>query len=363
MLALHTHDPFTVFRLDLKMPDALLLEKWRVSLHLLEHCSIFHTPAWLQLIARHTTDSVIVLIALDKETLVGIMPLVVRSMPGGIKSIASPDNYLGETVYGGPIALPGRGDVLRLLLDVALNVASGCAWWEIQPPPHFDSTPLIESGYRVRSIFSTPIINLQHGKDEVLRGMNGKSRNLVRKALKQRLTLEVLSDARQVDNYYPLILATMARSGKTALAYEFYADLLDTLGPLDMARLFLAKYEGATVAAGIFLFFSDIVYYWSGAAIDQYSHMVPNYFVQWQLIEFALGWNCKSYDMLRVTPDLPGITMFKTKFGGTLIPLHYAVKRSLLGKMIRVGQAVAQPRWTLDKILTRAKHAQPEDSS
>ena len=71
--------------------------------------------------------------------------------------------------------------------------------------------------------------------------------------------------------------------------------------------------------------YGDKVWYLYGASSNNYRNLMPNYLLQWRMIEWAIENNCRIYDFRGISGDLSennplfGLYRFKKGFGGELV--------------------------------------------
>ena len=82
-------------------------------------------------------------------------------------------------------------------------------------------------------------------------------------------------------------------------------------------ELFLAEYQNKIIAANIVAFFGDKAAYLHGASDYEYRNLMAPYLLQWEQIKEAKNRGCQVYDFWGIDEQKwPGITRFKTSFGG-----------------------------------------------
>ena len=104
--------------------------------------------------------------------------------------------------------------------------------------------------------------------------------------------------------------------------------MLDAMG--DNARLYMAFYEDKPIAGTLAIYYGDKVWYLYGASANgtkefDVRKLMPNYLLQWMMIQWSLEKKCRIYDFRGVsgdlTPDNPlyGLYRFKKDFNGDLV--------------------------------------------
>ena len=96
--------------------------------------------------------------------------------------------------------------------------------------------------------------------------------------------------------------------------------MLDNLG--EHARLYMAFHEGQPIAGTLAIHYGDKVWYLYGASSNEHRNLMPNYLLQWSMIQWAVETGCSVYDFRGVSGDISednplyGLYKFKKGFGG-----------------------------------------------
>ena len=124
-----------------------------------------------------------------------------------------------------------------------------------------------------------------------------------------------------VPAFSDLMLTTGVRDGFVTRKPEYFAAMLDNLG--EHARLYMAFDPSDTPIAGtLAIHYGDKVWYLYGASSNEHRNLMPNYLLQWRMIQWAVKTNCRIYDFRGVSGDvsednpLYGLFRFKQGFGG-----------------------------------------------
>ena len=101
----------------------------------------------------------------------------------------------------------------------------------------------------------------------------------------------------------------------------YFRGLLDALG--EDARIFIAYLHGRPIAGSIEVFCGRKAWYLYGASANEHRNAMPNYLLQWTMIQRAMDRGCTLYDFRGVPGDpsedhpLYGLYRFKKGFCGT----------------------------------------------
>ena len=157
-------------------------------------------------------------------------------------------------------------------------------------------------------------------EDELLAGFHQKWRYNIRLAVKKGVTVKICGKE-MVPAFSDLMLTTGVRDGFVTRQPEYFANMLDNLG--EHCRLYMAfDPEGTPIAGTLAIWYGDKVWYLYGASSNEHRNLMPNYLLQWSMIQWAAEKGCRIYDFRGVSGDvsednpLYGLFRFKQGFGG-----------------------------------------------
>lgn len=177
-------------------------------------------------------------------------------------------------------------------------------------------------GVQPRFVFRLP---LSGSADEMLARFHSKTRYNIRLAQRKGVTVRRGHGAKDISTFYRILLETARRDRFLVRAESYYHDMWDTLGRQGLAELFMAEHEGEVIAATIAFKLGDKVWYVYGASSNTRREVMPNYLLQWTMIQWALDQGCTLYDFRGVSgkvddPSDPlyGLYRFKKGFAADL---------------------------------------------
>ncbi len=187
--------------------------------------------------------------------------------------------------------------------------------------------------------------------EEILMAMRKTTRNLIRRAEKDGVTVELSSDPiRDVEAFIALHDETRKRHGFTPYTNAFFRAQVKHFAPTGEALVYLAKHEGQIISTSIHMQFGGETSYHHGAST--LSKVPASYLLQWRAIEDAIKREDRIYNFWGIAPvaeeesdpadqasakdilkpktyklktsnhPFAGVTLFKTGFGGTLLDLE-----------------------------------------
>ena len=164
-------------------------------------------------------------------------------------------------------------------------------------------------------------LKLDTGLDDILRKIHKKKRYEIRSAYKKGVKY-LKAGPEDLRGFYFLMIETASRKGIGVHDYGYYEKIFRILGESVVPKLFLAKYEGETVAAGISLIYGKKAWLLYLASGEKHLHLMPNRALQWEMIKWADEQDCELYDFRGTATDDPpnpndsgyGVYKFKKSF-------------------------------------------------
>jgi lipid II:glycine glycyltransferase (peptidoglycan interpeptide bridge formation enzyme) len=214
-------------------------------------------------------------------------------------------------------------------------------------------------------------LRLDKAEDELLAQMHHKWRYNIRLAEKKGVVIsEWPSKQVPYENldcilpaWYQKLLETARRDKFLVRGESYFAELLRLLGKAEMARIFLAQYNGRLLGGILCTRWGSRVVYNYGASGNENRHLMFSHLLQWRAICWAKSAGAEIYDFRGVavrgqsdaSPHLSGLDRFKRGFGAeyeeyigeydaALRPVQYAAWRlapkllAILKKQKRLAQ-------------------------
>lgn len=123
---------------------------------------------------------------------------------------------------------------------------------------------------------------------------------------------------------------------------EYFAAMLDNLG--EHARLYMAFDPNDTPIAGtLAIHYGDKVWYLYGASSNEHRNLMPNYLLQWRMIQWAVETNCRIYDFRGVSGDVsednPLYGLFRFKQGSAAVLPSLSARWILSSPLLSIGRS------------------------
>ncbi|MFA6525517.1 MAG: peptidoglycan bridge formation glycyltransferase FemA/FemB family protein [Patescibacteria group bacterium] len=257
--------------------------------------------------------------AFDKDELKGIALVIKISLPFGKCYLYCPK---------GPIIITGSG-VLNVLLGGIKNLAEkeGAIFLRFEPAFESGYLKVIKEqlGVKVTKEVqpkSTWVLDITKNETELLSAMKQKTRYNIHLAEKKELLIRTSREAKDVEIFFNLAQDTAKRNGINTHSKNYYLAMMDSLSEHTMIDLYLAEFEGKTVAANLMIYFGETVTYLHGGSNSEYRHLMAPYLLHWEAIKDAKKDGYSMYDFGGVSDEndnahkWSGISRFKRGFGG-----------------------------------------------
>ncbi len=188
----------------------------------------------------------------------------------------------------------------------------------------------------------TLIMDLTPSEEQLLAEMHTKTRYNIKLAERKGVRVEIPNPNFQ--SFWSLLQETAKRDGFRTRTRQYYEKLLkigaglnpsaSPFVPLrgisrretkwgsegDFSReasvqLFMANYEGKTLATAIVAFFNNWALYLHGASSSEHRDLMAPHLLHWRIIQQAKAYGCTKYDLWGIDPvKWPGVTRFKQGF-------------------------------------------------
>jgi lipid II:glycine glycyltransferase (peptidoglycan interpeptide bridge formation enzyme) len=193
------------------------------------------------------------------------------------------------------------------------------------PPPRFVFSP---QHVQPRS---TLVVDLTGSEEEVFERMKPKTRYNIRLAGRKDVSVRTTDN---LQDFYALMEITSRREQFHVHSLDYYRRAYELFHPLGRCELFIAEYQGRTLAAVMAFASRKSGYYFYGASANEERNRKPTYPLQWEAIRWAHRQGCTEYDMWGIPDEaadledeeqietredgLWGVYRFKRGFGGAV---------------------------------------------
>ncbi len=189
-------------------------------------------------------------------------------------------------------------------------------------------------------------------EEELLMQMRKTTRNLIRRAEKDGVTVELSTDPiRDVEEFIKLHDETRKRHHFTPYTNRFFRAQVKHFAESGNVLVYIARHEGQILATSIHMQFGGETSYHHGASVM--TKVPASYLLQWRAIQDALKRGDSIYNFWGIAPmteqkadgdeeakmeiadkkhPFAGVTLFKTGFGGKLLNIEHCFDLPLSSK-------------------------------
>lgn len=299
---------------------------------------VFHTPAALEVLDRHTPGERQLLAGYNGDRPVGLLPVFVQRRSLG-KAVLSPPPSMGVPRLG-PLVMPAspkrrkQEKVNREFTASALETlgvdGSRALLRTICPTTYADPRPFTWNGLDVETAFTYSLDTTGHSIESLRESFSKSLRREIRDAeeLEVEVTVEGAETAGRVHEETAARYAEQDR--EYPLDRPYVEDLARTLADDDRCRVYTARTPDGEFLSGITALYSnDAAYFWQGGNRTIHEGVSINSLLHWQILEDVIEdpprETVTSYDLMGANTER--LCRYKSKFGAELVP-YYIVESS-----------------------------------
>lgn len=251
---------------------------------------------------------------------------------------------LGTIAYiprGPALAQPGPEAVARFLRSLREHLESyGLVFLKIEPPWE-EATGLEELGFHPSphriQMRTTLVLDLTRSSEALLSQMKPKTRYNIGLASRRGITVS-RAGTQELPIFYRLLQITAHRDGFPLRSWAYYQRAFACLG--DYLQLFLATYEGETLAAIAVVAFGREAVYLYGASSERHRNLMPNHLLQWEAMRWAQERGCQRYDLWGIPDEASTLDAWpEPEQEGKGMWGVYRFKRGFDGQVVRYAGA------------------------
>ena len=299
---------------------------------------VFHVPAALEVLDRHTAGDLRLLAGYKGDRPVGLFPLVVQDRGLG-KAVLSPPPSMGVPRLG-PLIMPAspkrrkRERLNRRFTSAAIERVgadgSRSLLRVVCPTDYTDPRPFTWEGLDVETVFTYSLDTAGRTSDDILSSFSKSLRREIRDGLD--LGVEVRRDGTDwAERVHEQTAARYREQDRSyPLEWDYVSDLTDALAAEDRCRVYTAHSPTGEFLSGITVLYSnDAAYFWQGGARATHDNVSINSLLHWHIIEDVVAdpprESVTRYDLMGANTER--LCRYKSKFGADLVP-YYVVESS-----------------------------------
>lgn len=273
----------------------------------------YHARAWLQATECAYGHTGWLITVQNSGGLCGVLPLVEVKPPMGAGSLVS----LPFCDLGGVLAdnddvrdrLVAEAKILALKSRIKnLEIREGGAATCPRPEEHSEQqTETHPANTKVRMLCELP-----ESSDALFKSYKPKLRSQIRKAEKNGLRAEIVTQANAVDLFYDVFTQNMRRLGSPVHSLRWFKDLKAAYGnSMLVSVVFLGD---KPVGAGIVLLGETQACIPWASTLEEFNRLAPNMLLYWTLLSHVCDLGCTQFDFGRSTLG-EGTYRFKKQWG------------------------------------------------
>lgn len=280
--------------------------------------TVFHSTAWAKVLISSYGYVPRYLLSSRNDMIIPVM-----EVPGfltGRKGISLPFTDYCDPLLSDGISLT---DTAALLAEVGKLYK----WRSFELRCHDFSIPSAITS----STFLSHILDLKPGKDKILSTVRDSTRRNIRKAVKEGITVEMLTSLDAMGEFYRLNCLTRREHGLPPQPKRFFINLAKEIEKGKLGVIATGYYRGKAIASSIFLQFKRKAVYKYGASDPRFLSYRGNNLVMWKGIEWFTERGFDSLCFGRTEPDNEGLRQFKNGWGareGKFFYYRYDIRRS-----------------------------------
>lgn len=250
-------------------------------------------------------------------------------------------------VWGGPLVLNNNLTVLNLLLkEYDRRVKNRAIYTQFRN--------LWNQSEEYKTIFKTNgfeyedhlniLVDLTKEEDVLWKELEPTGRTAIRKAGKEGLTFQELTEPGQMKETYSMLMGVYKKAGLPLSHQSLFETAIEILWKKNMLKFFGVIFEGKVVGNQIVLAYRERLYEWYAGSYSEYFHKRPNDLLPWEIFMWGKRNGYGIYDFGGAgKPDkYYGVRNYKKKFGGETVELGRFVKthKPLLMEVGKLGLKV-----------------------
>ena len=305
-----------------------IIDEYNEFLEKVPGCSFLQTVMWAKVKSQWKHR---VLVCRDDGEIVAGVLILVRKL--------SPTPYTIFYAPRGPQFLPGKYYAISQLTDgiKALAKKEKALFFKADPAILSTDNEFIScvknagftvndtgknfDGVQPRYIYALNIKNKT--ADEIISSFHSKTRYNIRLSQRKGVTVRI-GNYNDLPAFYEILKETGTRDNFNIRAIKYFQTMYNEMSPENL-RLYMAEHEGKVIAGTIVIYFGSTVWYLYGASSNESRNVMPNYSLQWEMIQWAIEKKCDVYDFMGISGDddpsnpLYGLYKFKKGFSGETV--------------------------------------------
>jgi len=166
------------------------------------------------------------------------------------------------------------------------------------------------------------VLDIKPTEEELMKGMRKTTRNLVRRAERDGVTIRISRDARDLDMFEQTYKETADRENFVGFSRKYLEAEFSALVNDRQVFLAFAEYQSDVISTALITVYGNTGFYHQGASTRKHAKVPGAYLLQWEIIRELKRLGKDRYNFWGIAPtDNPkhpwaGLSLFKQGFGG-----------------------------------------------
>jgi len=310
---------------------------WDELVDLSPHGTIFHKSFWLTTCSELLNKKLKIYGYFENDQLVGGCSLYIYKLKRFFKMASS---TIEMTPYGGIVLVPSPSSKVRerekMYRDIIKSLCNAFDnehfdYIQITNSPDFvDIRPFTWNGWDSKIHYAYYLI-LEY---EIEKSISKKARNIIRKAIKNNITVHKLNDP---SIFHNLFLMTFKRQNlNPPVTREFLEKIIGLLKSKDTGEMWIAETpSGEAASAEIVIWDNKRAYRWSAASHTDFKNTGATSLLLYEIFQDLKNRGFKEIDLMAA--NTPQLAKFISSFNPELVP-YYSVERKT--NLIKIGRNI-----------------------
>lgn len=290
--------------------------EWSGFINLHPYSSIYHTLEWKQILEKTYKYKPYYLLAKNnQDEITGILPLLkVDSFIFGNRLVSLPFSYCGGIISN-------NNSTTTELIDYTISktIEHHMSYLELkQGISYLDNIKLVKSDNNI-----TSILHLSKNKEDIWNNIKKDKKRGIKKAKKKGLVVREMSNKKELEDFYTMVLETRKRQGVPPYPFSFFENMYKYMK--NNLKIFFSYYNDSPIACGIFQLHKDNMLYGYGMTRKEKTvlQLYPMNLLIWEAIEWAYENDYKTFDFGITPKKHESLLYFKSSWGTENITIPY----------------------------------------
>lgn len=153
-----------------------------------------------------------------------------------------------------------------------------------------------------------------YSAEELMKTFSEKTRYNIRLSKRKNVETYFSRKKEDLDIFYNLYKITAIRDKLVCRSYEYFKKLLENYDENEL-RIYITKHEGDFLSAALAFNYGGELFYLYGASSNEKRNLMPNYIMQWEMINWGIETGCSKYNFGGVLNLNPNDGLYKFKMG------------------------------------------------